>query len=41
MIPLTTGPVQFNSVELRLTLSTRLWAGENLHSDPRRLGQRA
>jgi hypothetical protein len=41
MIPLPTGPVQFNSVEPRLTLSTLFWAGENLHSDPRRLGQRA
>jgi hypothetical protein len=41
MIPLATGPVQFNSVEPRLTLSTLFWAGENLHSDPRRPGQRA
>ena len=41
MIPFATGPVQFNSVEPCLTLSTLLWAGENLHSDLRQLWQRA
>ncbi len=39
VIPLATGPVQFNSVQPRLTLPPLLWAGENLQSDPRRLGR--
>ncbi len=39
VIPLATGPVQFNSVQPRLLLPPLLWNGDNQHTDPRRLGR--